>query len=147
MMRSWRYAAAFCLDGVIRERCIEKDVDTNFAHVVLCYELRIEMDHCVYLPTFIYSLCLWNQVPFIGMYRREECLDLLREPTSEYDDKDWLRNPSLQHHEVCLVYLFLILSIGVGNILSAMSLKYLWCEQLSLCDVCSHFWLAHFCSA
>ena len=58
MMRSWRYAAAFCLDGVIRERCIEKDVDTNFAHVVLCYELRIEMDHCVYLPTFIYSLCL-----------------------------------------------------------------------------------------
>jgi hypothetical protein len=39
------------------------------------------------------------QLPFIGMYRREECLDLLGEPDiNDMDDK-----PKIRYHEVCSV--------------------------------------------
>lgn len=38
--------------------CIVIDVDTNFAHVVLCHELRIEMDYClICLHLFTVSAC------------------------------------------------------------------------------------------
>jgi transcription elongation factor SPT6 len=39
------------------------------------------------------------ELPFIGMYRREECLDLLGEPDiNDMDDK-----PKIRYHEVCSV--------------------------------------------
>lgn len=42
---------------------------------------------------------LVKQVPFIGMYRREECLDLLKTSTDEFDYRG---RPKIQRYEVCL---------------------------------------------
>jgi hypothetical protein len=40
------------------------------------------------------------QLPFIAMYRREECLDLLGEP--DVDDRD--DKPKIQDHEVRAIH-------------------------------------------
>lgn len=48
------------------------------------------------------------QLPFIAMYRKERCLDLLQEPEDQYGDSNGDGRPKLIRYEVGV-----LLSIGI----------------------------------
>lgn len=41
-----------------------------------------------------------EQIPFIAMYRREECFDLLKEASDDYEDEE---RPLVRTYAVCFL--------------------------------------------